>query len=228
MSAGGPPRVDPDPEEGWIDRELALEFPALALVSLAVAVPGGRRRTEPALAERLRALSDRFTGRRAVAIRREPVPAAYRAFFRHVGLDPDVQRTPVEAAVLERLVHGGFASRGPVDDALLLAVVETAVPVWALDDEALDGPLGLRAARRGERLGQGPLASDLPAGRLVMADAARPVAVLFGDVAPSARPAGGCRRVRLAAVRVPGVPAIHAEEALWTAAEALGADPPDG
>jgi DNA/RNA-binding domain of Phe-tRNA-synthetase-like protein len=228
VSAARPPDVDPDPQDGWIDHELALEFPALALATMAVATAAGHRRTDPAVAERLRALSDRFTGRRAVAIRREPVPAAYRAFFRHVGLDPDVQRTPVEAAVLERLVRGGFASRGPLDDALLLAVVETAVPVWAFDDEALDGPLGLRAARRGERLGDGPLASDLPAGRLVVADAARPVAVLFGDVAPSARAGGGCRRVRLVAVRVPGVPAIHAEEALWTAAEVLGTDPPGG
>ncbi len=228
MSPARGPEPDPDPESGWVERELALEFPALALSSVVVGAPAGRRRGNPALAERMRALSDRFTGRRAVAIRREPVPAAYRAFFRQVGLDPDVQRTPVEAAVVERLLSGGLRSRGPLDDALLLAVMETAVPVWALDDGALDGPLGLRGARRGERLGEGALASDLSPRRLVVADAARPVAVLFGDVAPSARPAGATRRLRLIAVRVPGVPAVHAEEALWTAAEVLRADAPGG
>jgi DNA/RNA-binding domain of Phe-tRNA-synthetase-like protein len=214
---------DPEPEAGWVERELALEFPGLALVSLGVDAPAGRRRADPALAARLRALSDRFTGRRAVALRSQPVPAAHRAFFRQVGLDPDAHRTPVEAAVLERLVRGGFVSRGLVDDALLLAVVETGVAVWALDDASLDGPLGLRGARAGERLGEGPLASDLPPGRLVVADAARPVAVLFGDVAPSARATPRCRRVRLVAVRVPGVPSVHVEEALWTAGEVLRA-----
>jgi DNA/RNA-binding domain of Phe-tRNA-synthetase-like protein len=211
-----------EPEAGWVERELALEFPALSLVALAVAVPeGGWGRPDPGVAQRLRMLSDRFTGRRAVALRREPVPAAFRAFFRQVGLDPDERPTPVEAAVLDRLLLGGFRSRGRLDDALLLAVVETGVPVWAIDDARVDGPLGLRTARRGERLGEGSLASDVPPGRLVIADAARPLAVLFGEAAPSARPAAGCRRLRLVAVRVPGVPAIHAEEALWTAAEAL-------
>ncbi|HXS45254.1 MAG TPA: hypothetical protein VN751_11565 [Solirubrobacteraceae bacterium] len=213
-----------EPEPGWVERELALEFPALGLASLALAAPQGRaRRTDPGVAARLRALSDRFGGRRAVTLRQEPVPAAFRVFFRHVGLDPDEQRTPVEEAVLERLLRGEFASRGRVEDALLLAVVETGVPVLALDDERLDGPLGLRAARRGERLGEGPLAPDLPDGRLVIADARRPVAVLFGDVAPSLRPEGGCRRLRLVAVRAPGVPSVHVEEALWTAAEVLRA-----
>ena len=57
------------------------------------------------------ALSNRCRGARAVTLRREPVPAAYRVFFRHIGLDPDVVRTPIEAAVLERMLHGGFLSR---------------------------------------------------------------------------------------------------------------------
>ncbi len=44
----------------------------------------------PDVEARLRELSSRFRGARAVGIRREPVPAAYRVFFRHIGLDPDV------------------------------------------------------------------------------------------------------------------------------------------
>jgi DNA/RNA-binding domain of Phe-tRNA-synthetase-like protein len=210
---------DPTLDEGWVARELADEYPELRLVSTVAAAPSAR--SSRALRERLALLADRFTGARALAMRREPIPAAYRAFFRHVGLDPDVQRTPVEAAAVARLLQGGFASHGVLDDALLIAVVETGVPVCALDDELLDGPLGLRGARPGERLGEGEYAPDLAAGRLVIADAAGAVAVLFGDVAPGRRPGGKTRRLRLFAVAVPGVPALHVEEALFGCADAL-------
>jgi DNA/RNA-binding domain of Phe-tRNA-synthetase-like protein len=211
--------ADPALEEGWVDRELALEFPELRLVSATAPAPG--RRTPSAQRERLALLADRFHGARALTLRREPVPAAYRAFFRHVGLDPDAQRTPVEAAALDRLVQGGFVSRGPLEDALLVAVIETGVPVWALDDARLDGPLGLRGARAGERLGEGEYAADLAVGRVVVADATGPVAVLFGEVAPSRRPHRDSARLRLFAVAAPGVPALHVEEALFGCAEAL-------
>ena len=177
--------------------------------------------TPSALRERLALLADRFHGARALTLRREPVPHAYRVFFRHVGLDPDAQRTPVEAAALERLVRGGFASRGPLDDALLVAVVETGVPVWALDDARLDGPLGLRGARPEERLGEGEYAADLVPGRILVADAGGPVAVLFGEIAASRRAARESARLRLFAVAVPGVPALHVEEALFGCVEAL-------
>ena len=210
--------ADPALEEGWVDRELALEFTELRLVSVTAPAPG--RRTPSALRERLALLADRFHGARALTLRREPVPAAYRVFFRHVGLDPDAHRTPVEAAALDRLIQGGFVSRGPLDDALLVAVIETGVPVWAVDDARLDGPLGLRGARGGERLGEGEYAADLAPGRVVVADAAGPVAVLFGDVAPSRRPHRDSARLRLFAVAVPGVPALHVEEALFGCAEA--------
>jgi DNA/RNA-binding domain of Phe-tRNA-synthetase-like protein len=210
---------DPTLDEGWLGRELADEYPDLRLVSISVPAPASR--SSGALRQRLALLADRFTGARALTIRREPVPSAYRTFFRHVGIDPDVQRTPVEAAVLDRLVQGGFPSRGVLDDALLIAVVETAVPVWALDDERLDGPLGLRGAHPGERLGEGEYAPDLAPGRLVVADAGAAVAVLFGDVAPSRRPGRGTTRVRLFAVAVPGVPELHVEEALFGCADAM-------
>ena len=98
-------------------------------------------------------LSDRFRGAQAIELRRQPVPHAYRVFFRHIGLDPDEHRTPVEALALERLKAGGFASRSVLDDALTIAVMETGVPVWALDAGRVEGELGLRPARRGERLG---------------------------------------------------------------------------
>jgi DNA/RNA-binding domain of Phe-tRNA-synthetase-like protein len=214
--------TDPTLDEGWVARELADEYPELRVVSTAVPAPGSR--SSRALRERLALLADRFHGARALTMRREPVPSAYRVFFRHVGLDPDLQRTPIEAAALDRLLQGGFTSRGTLDDALLIAVVETGVPVWALDDDRLDGPLGLRAAQAGERLGEGEYAPDLAPGRLVVADAAAPVAILFGDVAPSRRPGRDTKLLRLFTVAVPGVPALHVEEALFGCADALSED----
>jgi DNA/RNA-binding domain of Phe-tRNA-synthetase-like protein len=163
---------------------------------------------EPELRERLRLLSDRFRGPQAIALRRQPIPHAYRVFFRHIGLEPDEMRTPVEALALERMTHGGFRSRSLLDDAITIAVMDTSVPVWALDAAALQGELTLRTAAHGE--------GGLPAGRLVVADAAGPVAVLFGGAALRAGVTPEARSLVLYSIAVPGVPPIHVEEALWT------------
>ncbi|MEN3280619.1 MAG: hypothetical protein V7607_1759 [Solirubrobacteraceae bacterium] len=210
---------DPALEEGWIEPELANELGDLRLAW--VTVPGGPRRSPPELRERLGMLADRFHGARALSIRREAVPAAYRVLFRHIGLDPDVHRTPIEAAAVQRLLRGGFASGAAVDDACLLALVETGVPVWALDAERVDGQLGLRAARPGERLGDGAYADDLAVDRIVVADGAGPVAVLFGETAADRLPGRETTRLLLFAVGAPGVPALYFEEALYCCAEAL-------
>jgi DNA/RNA-binding domain of Phe-tRNA-synthetase-like protein len=211
--------TDPVLQEGVVDDALAAEFPDLRLAWVTVAA--GPRRTPPELRERLGMLADRFHGARALSIRREPVPAAYRVFFRHLGLDPDVQRTPIEAAAVQRLLRGGFVSGSAVDDALVLALMETGVPVWALDAARVDGALGLRGARAGERLGAGEYAGDLAPGRIVVADGAGPVAVLFGATAPDRLPGRDTDRLLLFAVGAPGVPALYFEEALHCCAGAL-------
>jgi DNA/RNA-binding domain of Phe-tRNA-synthetase-like protein len=213
--------TEPVLQEGWIEGELAREFPDLRLAW--VTVPAGPRRTPPELRERLGMLADRFHGARALSLRREAVPAAYRVFFRHIGLDPDVHRTPIEAAAVARLLRGGFVSGGALDDALVLALMETGVPVWALDAARVEGPLGLRVARAGERLGGGEYADDLPDGRIVVADDAGPVAVLFGATAADRLPGRDTERLLLFAVGAPGVPALHFEEALHCCAGALEA-----
>ena len=57
-----------------------------------------------------------------------------------------------------------------------------------------------------------------------MADAARPLAVLFGDVAPDAGVTERTREMVLFSVAVPGVPPIHVEEALWTVWDIVASD----
>jgi DNA/RNA-binding domain of Phe-tRNA-synthetase-like protein len=149
-----------------------------------------------------------------VGVRREPVPAAYRVFFRQIGLDPDVVHTPIEAAALERMLRGGFLSGGLLEDVLLIALVDTGVPVWALDSDTVEGPLGIRPSSEGEPLGRSPAAPSLPAGRLVVADTSAALAVLFGEPAPGHEAGAGTRRLTLFAIQVAGVPALYVEEAL--------------
>ena len=211
-------------EVGWCSSEVEEELPSLRLLFTEVSVA---RRTpltgrSPAdVAGRLRELSNRFRGPRAVGIRREPIPAAYRVFYRHIGLDPDVVRTPIEGAILERMLHGGFRTGGLLEDVLLIALVDTAVPVWALDAEAVDGRLGVRPSHAEEVLGSAPDASRLPAGRLVIADSSHALAVLFGEIGESKGASAGTRRLVLFSVQVAGVPSLYVEEALWSCRSAL-------
>jgi DNA/RNA-binding domain of Phe-tRNA-synthetase-like protein len=200
---------------GYVDPALAAEFPELGLVY--TEVPVRPQRSPAPVRARLRTASDRFTGAKAVTLRQQPIPWAYRVFFRHVGIDPDERRTPIEAIALERMRAGGFQSRNLVDDALLLATLETGVPVIAFDAAAVEGELGLRVSPGNERLGDLPLGS----GRVVVADSRRALAVLFGDVADGCAVQRSSDRMVMAAVRVKGVPEVSVEEALWVAAETI-------
>ena len=122
-------------------------------------------------------MADRMHGAEAIAMRGRDVPHAYRVFFRHVGLDPDVVRTPIEAVVLRRMSEGGLRPQGLVADALTVAVLETGVGV-----QAFDGVVGAPRIEEAD-------------GRLVIADEQGPLAVLFGE--PNGRhrprPPGGWR-----------------------------------
>ena len=214
------------PSVGWRAPEVVQELPSLRLLVAEVEVARQGSLTgvsPPDVQLRLRERSSRFRGARAVSIRREPVPAAYRVFFRHIGLDPDVVRTPIETAVLERMIRGGFPTGGLLADVLLIALTDTGVPVWALASETLDGTPGIRASVEGEPLGAGRGAQLLPEGRLVVADSRHALAVLFDDPAPAHAPRAGTRALTLFAVQVAGVPTLYAEEALWSAASALEA-----
>ncbi len=65
------------------------------------------------------------------------------------------------------------------------------------------------------------MADDLATGRLVVADAAGPVGIAFGRLAPSHLVTGATEVMRLFALVAPGVPAIHVEEALALGVECL-------
>jgi DNA/RNA-binding domain of Phe-tRNA-synthetase-like protein len=205
------------PEAGWIAAELRDELPGLGLRYLAL---DARRRRSPAhVRDRLRHLSDRFSGPQAIQLRHQAIPWAYRVFYRNIGLDPDEQPTPVEQLALERMFHGGFVSRNLLDDAITIAIVESGVALRAFDADAVAGSLGVRPSIPGERLGDD--GRRLVSGTLVIADERRPLAYLFGDPA-SAGPTGSrTRRVVIAAVQVRGVPDIAIEEAIWLAVSTI-------
>jgi DNA/RNA-binding domain of Phe-tRNA-synthetase-like protein len=202
--------------EAWVEAELAEDFPELGLVHAPL---DARPRKSPRdVKERLHKLADRYTGGKVIHMRQDAVPWAYRVFSRQVGIDPDTDRTPVERIAVERLRHGGLRSENLVDDALTIAIAETGVPVFALDADKVAGELGLRLARAGEQLaGVRPLSAR----QLVVADDARPVALVLGEVAHDAGVTWDTQRMTLCALRVKGVPPIAVEEALWTAAETL-------
>jgi DNA/RNA-binding domain of Phe-tRNA-synthetase-like protein len=210
--------------EGWRAAAIEDELPGLRILvgetsnGHAQALTGA---SPPDVRERLRELSNRVRGARAVGIRREPVSAAYRVFFRQIGLDPDVVRTPVEAALMERMLSGGFHPSSLLADVLLIALLDTGVPVWALDSASLDGPLGIRACAAGEPFGRSRQAQALASGRLVVADSSTALAVLFGELAPGHEVDGETTRVTLFAVQVEGVPTLYVEESLWACRAAL-------
>ena len=203
---------------GSVEPSVQTEFPGLGLRW--ITVEGHVQPSPRSVKLRLRGLSNRYRGASVIAMRTQPIPHAYRAFYRQVGLDPDASRIPSEEAAVARLLQGGFRSQDLVSDALLIALVETGVPVWALDADQLDATgLGIRTTAAGERFGRGE--HRLPEGRLAVADPQRVQALLFGAIAPGQEIGPKTRRLVLFAVGVDGVPDIHVEEALWMCGELL-------
>jgi hypothetical protein len=194
---------DPEPAAVAVDPIVAAEHPGLR--AWTVRVPGGVGRTPPELRDRLALHADRLRGREAVVLRTRPVPWAYRVLFRHLGLDPDVTRPPLEELVVDRLLHGGFAARALPEDALALATLETGVGVWALDADRT-GSLALTTGADG---------------RLALRDAGGTAAVLFAPPPPERAPRRGTTALLLVAVQAPGIDDLVIGEALWTAVSAL-------
>jgi DNA/RNA-binding domain of Phe-tRNA-synthetase-like protein len=209
--------ADAVPEAGWVSPDLRSELPGLALRYLLIERGSGR--TPRSVKERLERLSDRFSGPQAIHLRHQPIPWAYLVFFRHIGLDPDQQPTPVEAVALERIKRGGFVSQNLLDDALTIGIIESGVALRAFDADRIRGRLGIRPSQAGEALEGRP--GGLPAGTLVIADEDIPVALLFGAVAAGRGVNPRTKRTALVAVQVQGVPEIAVEEAIWLAADVM-------
>jgi DNA/RNA-binding domain of Phe-tRNA-synthetase-like protein len=205
------------PERGWVAEDVAEELAGVGLHFLLVEQGSGRSPRH--VKERLKVLAGRFSGAQAVNLRHQAIPWAYRVFFRHIGLDPDEQRTPVEEVALERMRKGGFPSQNLLDDALTIAIAESGVALRALDADRVEGRLGIRLSAEGEPLEGRP--GDLPPGTLVIADEARPLALLFGATGSGRGVSGKTERILLCAVQVRGVPDIAVEEAIWLAAGVL-------
>jgi TetR/AcrR family transcriptional regulator len=203
---------------GAVAGDLRADFPELGLWT--IDVDAAARHSPDAVRGRLEAGGARLTATDAIGTRSESTPWAYRVFARRVGVDPEHADQPVEAAALQRVPPS--ASGVLPDDAQLVAVAETGVPVLAFDAGELDGELWLRRAQLGERVGEGGPAIE--PGRPVLADRVRVVAVPFGAVDPTAAVGPATRRMTFAAVQVKGVPDVGVEEALWTVVEITRAD----
>lgn len=208
-----PPEMESTP--GSVSAELAEEFPGLAIRELLVERGSGR--SPRVVKERLRELSNSFAGAQAITLRQKPIPWAYRVFFRHIGLDPDRTLTPVEEISLRRMKEGRFKSENLLDDALTIAIMESGAAIRAFDADKVSGaPLGLRSSRPDESLEGRP--GELPGGTLVIADAERPLALLFGATAEGRGVHPRTKRTLLVSIQVKGVPDAVAEGALWSAA----------
>jgi AcrR family transcriptional regulator/DNA/RNA-binding domain of Phe-tRNA-synthetase-like protein len=195
--------------------DLREQFAELALWT--GEVNASPRESPKALRQRLEGTWERLGAAAAIGTREESTPWAYRVFARRAGIDPDDVERAAEAVALERPRTERVDSAGLPDDALLVAVAATGVPVLAFDAERIDGELWLRRARPGESLGAGGPAVE--AGRPVIADRTRPVAVPFGPASPDAAVSAATQRMALVALQVKGVPDMSVEEALWTAIE---------
>ena len=209
---------DPALEEGWVDAELARGVPRARALDHA-AWTRGSGRSPDYVRERLRGLASRITGGHVIHMRQDPVPWAYRVFWRQVGIDPDTDRTPVEQIALDRLKCGGLRSRNLLDDAITIATLETGVPVMAFDAALIGKAIGLRLTGEGELLGGSgrPLSSR----QIVVADEDHVLAVLSGEVAEERGVTPKTTAMVLASIQVKGVPIISIEEALWTVADTL-------
>ena len=205
---------DAVPERGWVADDVSEELAGVGVHYLVLEQGSGRSPRE--VKERLKDLAGRFSGAQAVNLRQQAIPWAYRVFFRHIGLDPDEQRTPVEEVALERMKKGGFPSVSLLDDALTIAIAESGVALRAFDADKVEGRLGIRLSAPGEPLEGRP--GELPTGTLVLADEARPLSLLFGAMGSGRGVSNKTKRIVLCAIQVRGVPDIAVEEAIWLAA----------
>lgn len=202
--------LPPDPSTCEVAGSVEEAHPGLQLLELTV--PLGDRRKTPTVRDRLERLSTSVVGDDLLNARRSQVPGAFRALYLDLGRDPDLDPPPYEATLYRRMAAGGFFARGMPEDALLIALIETGVALWAVDADRVDGPLRLvhadpRDAEPGARAEAIAVVDD----RGIVADVGRE---------PRATRAVSRRTVRvtLFGVQPPGVTDVHVHEAFWLCA----------
>ena len=215
-AAGRRTEWEPSSVFGWVAPHVAEEFPGLGISW--IEIEGRPGRSPRPVVHRLAETSDRFYGAHAIHMREQPIPWAYRVFFRQIGLDPDRVRTPAEQLALDRLHDGAFLARGLPADALTIAIAETCVALRAYDADRLEGRPCIRDSAPGESLPGRP--GELEHGTLTIADERGPVELLFGGE-PERGVERETRRIAIVAVQVKGVPQVTVDEALWIAASTI-------
>lgn len=219
---GGPGPATDDPfldlprDHGWIAPDLAEEHPGLDLFSWTTATAWPSRKS-PWAKDWLARLSTRVDGPAVLGAHREEAPGAHRRFLQRIGRDPAEDRSPQEAAYHARIKHGGFPVRGAPHDVLLIALLETGVPIWAVDADGLQGGLGLRRSLAGE-LGDPDEGPDVPPDARrepVVVDDAGVVAEVCRPPRAAHRATKKTARTTFFCVRVPGLSDLRVDEAVW-------------
>lgn len=181
-----------------VAEELREDFPRLKAWCMWQGVPS-RKSTRQAK-ERLAEMDDRVRGAPVGQFRTHAVAQAYRGFARQIGLDPDVDRSPLDQAIVQRLAAGRYATAGRVTDALRIAMLETGIPLWAIDGAHVHGWLRVRSDEQG---------------RLVLCDDLRELTMLMADPPEDLQPHKRTETVIVYALTVGQVAPAAAEEAFW-------------
>lgn len=204
----------PRPLKGWVATEVADKLPELEL--LVVDSPVTVTTRSPLWAkERLRFLSTSVRGLDVLHMHQDEAPSAYRRLYRDVGRDPEQDRPPMEAAYVERLARGGFPQVGIPTDALTIVLAETGIPIWAVDADLVDGPLGIRRSLDGEIPVPDGVDPSLTAGHLVVADDHGVVAELCREPRPVRAIDRETTHAVFYSVKPAGISELRVQEAFW-------------
>ncbi|WP_169738322.1 hypothetical protein [Patulibacter minatonensis] len=212
---GARPPAGPPVGHGWVAPDVAEEHPGLELLTWTVATDWPRR-TPPAVRDLLARASTRVDGPAVLRAHEDDAPAAHRRFHHRIGRRGDDLRSPIELAYHARIAHGGFAIRGTPHDVLLAVLLETGVPIWALDASTSSGDLGIRRSLLGElRRPEDDPRTPEPGPEPAVVDAGGLVARLGREPGEPRRATRRTRRTTFFCARVPGLPDLRVDEAVW-------------
>ena len=155
------------------------------------------------------------------SLKDEPVFRAYRDFFWRIGIDPTKTR-PAAEALIRRVLGGRSLPRiNTAVDAYNLASMKTCTALAAFDAGKLEGQLHMRFARQGEEFFG--IGMDKPVttagGEVVMADAARLVAIYPHRDADYSRLTLQTNNMVLVSCGAPGISFAQLEAAVNSASE---------